>query len=81
MGIFDNNEDVRENRPKNQHHIKGIVCDVKNCVHHDGDNYCIGLVDVTDTPYREFVEANRKFSEQLYRFRRETPPVRFKKGY
>lgn len=40
MGIFDNYEDVRENRPKNQHHIKGIVCDVKNCVHHDGDNYC-----------------------------------------
>ena len=39
-GIFDNYEDVRENRPKNQHHIKGIVCDVKNCVHHDGDNYC-----------------------------------------
>lgn len=21
-------------------HIKGIHCDVKNCVHHDGDCYC-----------------------------------------
>ncbi len=21
-------------------HIKGIGCDVKNCVYHDGDSYC-----------------------------------------
>ena len=21
-------------------HIKGISCDVKNCVHHDGETYC-----------------------------------------
>ena len=21
-------------------HIKGIQCDVKNCVHHDGETYC-----------------------------------------
>ncbi len=40
MGLLDNYEDVREGKPKSAHHIKGIVCDVKNCVHHDGDNYC-----------------------------------------
>ena len=48
---------------------------------YDGENYGIGLVDVTDTPYREFVEANRKFSEQLYRFRHETQPITFRKGF
>ena len=21
-------------------HIKGVVCDVKNCVHHDGEHAC-----------------------------------------
>ncbi|MCQ2433037.1 MAG: DUF1540 domain-containing protein [Clostridia bacterium] len=21
-------------------HIRGISCDVRNCVYHDGDNYC-----------------------------------------
>ena len=21
-------------------HIEGISCNVKNCVHHDGENYC-----------------------------------------
>jgi len=21
-------------------HIQGITCDAKNCVYHDGDNYC-----------------------------------------
>lgn len=21
-------------------HIRGITCDVKNCVYHDGDNFC-----------------------------------------
>lgn len=21
-------------------HIKGIQCDVKNCIHHDGETYC-----------------------------------------
>ncbi|MBO4264940.1 MAG: DUF1540 domain-containing protein [Clostridia bacterium] len=21
-------------------HLSGIGCDVKNCVHHDGDHYC-----------------------------------------
>lgn len=25
------------NTPK---HIHGVSCDVKNCVYHDGDNYC-----------------------------------------
>ena len=21
-------------------HISGVTCDVRNCVYHDGDNYC-----------------------------------------
>ena len=21
-------------------HLKGVVCDVKNCAYHDGDSYC-----------------------------------------
>lgn len=45
MGFFDfdgdayiNYEDRRDNsRAK---HIKGIKCDVNNCVYHDGSNYC-----------------------------------------
>ena len=31
MDIFNNNV------PK---HIKGVVCDVKNCAYHDYDNFC-----------------------------------------
>ncbi len=35
-GLFDSNlfmGDVPQ-------HIRGIRCDVKNCLYHDGDNYC-----------------------------------------
>ena len=42
----------------------------------DGENYGIGLVSVTDEPYREFVESNRAFAERLYPFRRNARPVR-----
>ncbi len=42
----------------------------------DGENYGIGLVSVTDEPYREFVESNRVFAERLYPFRRNARPVR-----
>ncbi len=42
----------------------------------DGENYGIGLVSVTDEPYRAFVESNRAFSERLYPFRRNAEPVR-----
>ena len=34
MSIFNLRGD---NVPK---HIQGISCDAKNCVYHDGDNYC-----------------------------------------
>ncbi len=27
-------------KSKNKKHIKGIACDVKNCVHHNGENNC-----------------------------------------
>ena len=40
MGIFDNYDDVRESKGRHAHHIKGVVCDVRNCTYHDGDNYC-----------------------------------------
>jgi hypothetical protein len=29
-----------EKTPKGSKHLKGIFCDVKNCVYHDGDAYC-----------------------------------------
>lgn len=38
------NDDVRGNcgchNDKSEKHIKGISCDVKNCVYHDCDTYC-----------------------------------------
>ena len=40
MGLFNDYEDVRENKPSQHKHIRGIVCDVRNCAYHDGDNYC-----------------------------------------
>ncbi len=39
MGIFDNHGEHR-GKQSSSHHIKGVVCDVKNCAHHDGVNYC-----------------------------------------
>ena len=35
MSLFGNF--TGNNIPK---HIQGITCDAKNCVYHDGDNYC-----------------------------------------
>ncbi len=35
----------------------------------DGENYGFGLVDITDTPYPDFLETNRAAMEQLYSFR------------
>ncbi len=29
-----------EKTPRGSKHLKGISCDVKNCVYHDGDAYC-----------------------------------------
>jgi len=40
MGIFDNYEEAKEMKKKAPKHIKGISCDVKNCVYHDGDSFC-----------------------------------------
>ncbi len=31
------NADEKGGRPQ---HIRGVVCDVKNCVYHDGDSFC-----------------------------------------
>lgn len=38
MGLFANNLITRADTVP--HHITGITCDAKNCVYHDGDNYC-----------------------------------------
>jgi len=32
--------DITENERKGKKKNKGIVCDVKNCVYHDGKNSC-----------------------------------------
>ena len=44
MRIYDGytgfNDREGETKAKSPKHIKGIVCDVKNCAYHDGDNYC-----------------------------------------
>ena len=41
MALFEPTEyfnvNIKDKPPK---HIRGIVCDVKNCVYHDGDNFC-----------------------------------------
>ncbi len=38
MGLFTNNLLVpTDSAPR---HINGITCDVRNCVYHDGDNFC-----------------------------------------
>jgi agarase len=33
---------------------------------YDGENYSIGLVDVTDTPYPELIEAARQVHADAY---------------
>ncbi len=38
MGIFNNISDAKSKSQQN--HNKGVVCDVRNCTYHDGDNYC-----------------------------------------
>jgi hypothetical protein len=44
MRIYDGytgyNDREGEVKAKSPRHIKGIMCDVKNCSYHDGDNYC-----------------------------------------
>lgn len=36
----------------------------------DGECYQIGFLDIVDRPYPEMIEASRKLSEQLYRYRK-----------
>lgn len=42
MALYEPNEyfnvEIGNGRPPQ--HIRGIVCDVKNCAYHDGDNFC-----------------------------------------
>ena len=39
MGLF-NSLETGDNNHRDKGHIKGISCDVRNCVYHDGDCYC-----------------------------------------
>jgi len=39
----------------------------------DGENYQIGLVDITDRPYPELVDALRKLAQYLYQYRNTGP--------
>jgi hypothetical protein len=41
----------------------------------DGENYNIGLVDITDTPYPEMIAAARKTLPGVYAQRWSTPPI------
>jgi hypothetical protein len=43
----------------------------------DGENYNIGLVDVTDTPYPELTAAAREVHDRIYQLRLESPPGGF----
>ena len=38
--MFDETKNVPCNGCGTSKHIKGIHCDVKNCVHHGADTYC-----------------------------------------
>lgn len=35
-----NNQPMQEALGRRQKHNKGVACDVRNCVYHDGDKYC-----------------------------------------
>lgn len=44
---------------------------------YDEENYQIGFVDITDTPYRETIEASREVGKELYRNRLEDKTADF----
>ena len=40
MSLFGISENDAERAETNTRHIRGISCDVRNCIYHDGDSYC-----------------------------------------
>lgn len=40
MELFASGDFYKEKEKDRPKHIRGISCDVKNCVYHDGDSYC-----------------------------------------
>ena len=40
MSLFGIPENDTERAEANTRHIRGISCDVRNCIYHDGDSYC-----------------------------------------
>lgn len=41
MELFDYNLAIKpDTTPR---HINGITCDAKNCIYHEGDNYCTAI--------------------------------------
>ena len=68
MGIFDNHGKGQSCCKKN--HNKGVVCDVRNCAHHDGENHCTAekiavgpsfATSCTDTVCATFKQKNQSF--------------------
>ena len=68
MGIFDFHGDARDSKGKSRHRIKDVVCDVRNCAYHDGDNYCTAskiavgpsfATSCTDTVCATFKQKNQ----------------------
>lgn len=40
MSLFNMSETDGSRSGNDTRHIRGISCDVRNCVYHDGDSYC-----------------------------------------
>ena len=63
-----------EKKPLVGKHIKGITCDVKNCVYHDGDAYCTadriavmyaGQLVEQGSVYEIFAQPAHPYTEKL----------------
>ena len=40
MSLFGMSDRETNRGDENIRHIRGISCDVRNCIYHDGDSYC-----------------------------------------
>ena len=40
MNLFGMSDSEKERTDDGTRHIRGISCDVRNCIYHDGDSYC-----------------------------------------
>ena len=65
MGIFDMHVETKDGK---KNHNKGVICDVRNCAYHDGDNHCTAskiavgpsvATSCTDTVCATFKQKNQ----------------------